>query len=371
MSNVGSIVAFGSTFAPQGYLYCDGAEYLVSDYPELYSVIANQYGGIFGQSFMVPDLRGEFLRGADMATQFPGQKQDDSTAMPNSGWTGTTSTAGQHAHGYSASGINNAQAQFGGGAVFNRNSTQSSTSSAGAHTHTVNISGGDAETRPQNMGVLYCIQAVAQAGEAGPQGPQGPMGPQGPQGIQGPPNGATGATGAQGLPGFDGADGAQGPLGATGATGIQGPMGAPGITRIQYINNPVPYFGGGPQGATGPQGPEGPAGPPNGATGATGVEGPQGAPGFGAYAHARVDEDGNFIANRGFASCGLVTTGTYRYEFAQPLADDNYSVLADVNNRQIGREAKVLEHDANGFKVFIGKSNTKPFNSPHTVIVIN
>ena len=32
----------------QGYLYCDGSEYNIRDYPLLYSVIGNQYGGISG-----------------------------------------------------------------------------------------------------------------------------------------------------------------------------------------------------------------------------------------------------------------------------------------------------------------------------------
>ena len=168
--------------------------------------------------------------------------------------------------------------------------------------------------------------------------------------IPGPP-GYPGTPGAPGYPGPVGATGPVGPAGgATGATGPEGPQGSPG-------------FPGGATGATGLQGPIG--------IGSMGPAGPQGPAGPGAYAHARVDENGNFLANRGFASCGIITAGTYRYEFAQPLADDNYSVLADVNNRQIGREAKVLEHDANGFKLFIGKSNTKPFNSPHTVIVVN
>lgn len=180
-------------------------------------------------------------------------------------------------------------------------------------------------------------------------GPRGATGATGPQGPAGSPGGATGPQGPEGPMG------AQGP---TGATGPVGPMGAPGVTRIQYLNNPVPYFGGGPQGATGPQGPEGPMGA-------------QGPAGFGAYAHARVGSGGLFQANRGFASCGLVTTGRYRYEFEQPMADLNYTVLADIQlSKSVGQEAKVLSYDLNGFDVYVGKSNTKPQNTPHSVIVI-
>ena len=73
MSNVGSIVAFGSSVAPQGFLFCDGSEYLISEYPELHAAIGFSYGGDFSTTFAVPDLRGDFLRGADLVSQTPGQ----------------------------------------------------------------------------------------------------------------------------------------------------------------------------------------------------------------------------------------------------------------------------------------------------------
>ena len=455
---IGSIVGFASTVAPEGYLVCDGSTYSQSEYPELYAMIGNQFGGPAG-SFNVPDLRGQFLRGADMSSQFPGMFQQDSTAMPNSRFRasgtalsagrhkhiGGTSSSGQHSHtgatsnngshdhstsvsnlvggvsrdGYDSSGGNEAVKS-----VSTRTSTYSS-STAGSHSHSlsigqagthshgvniaysgdhshnlnINISGGDSETRPMNMGVLYCICAKAEApepqfqylevdsligfgatifnldvdqlrvygdlqvdgavqysqlngivgnyqeltvtgladfsgavvtgldiGSVGATGPQGPEGPMGPAGF---PGGATGSTGIQG---------------PAGATGLQGPTGAPGT----------------PGGATGPQGPAGPMGAP----------GEQGPAGFGAYAQARVSANGAFLANRGIASCGIVTTGTYRYEFEQPMPDTNYSVMADINTIQSGIEAKVVDFDTNGFEVYVGKSNTKPVNKAHSVIVV-
>ena len=98
-----------------------------------------------------------------------------------------------------------------------------------------------------------------------------------------------------------------------------------------------------------------------GATGATG------APGMGAYAHARVDENGNFIANRGLASCGLVTTGTYRYEFAQPMADENYSVLADSHLRKfaVSRDA----NDVSGIK--LDKQYNSSVSSPVIGVLVS
>ena len=60
----------------EGWLYCDGSEYDAQDYPLLYEVIENKYGGLagtyniedFGQSssikFNVPDYKGRKFVGA-------------------------------------------------------------------------------------------------------------------------------------------------------------------------------------------------------------------------------------------------------------------------------------------------------------------
>jgi microcystin-dependent protein len=57
------------TAVPNGYLLCDGAEVLISDYPELYAVINYTYkavGNLVGvATFGLPDLRGRFPLGAD------------------------------------------------------------------------------------------------------------------------------------------------------------------------------------------------------------------------------------------------------------------------------------------------------------------
>lgn len=50
----GTIIGYGGTEAPNGWLLCDGAEYTASKYPELYAVIGTTYGGANG-SFNVPD----------------------------------------------------------------------------------------------------------------------------------------------------------------------------------------------------------------------------------------------------------------------------------------------------------------------------
>lgn len=66
---LGTIISYMGVTAPNGYLVCDGAEYSVSDYPELASFFESQFGAKnhFGgdgtATFAVPDMRNLFLRG--------------------------------------------------------------------------------------------------------------------------------------------------------------------------------------------------------------------------------------------------------------------------------------------------------------------
>lgn len=68
-SPVGEIIAFMGQTAPEHYLICDGATYAIGSYPLLEAFITTQFGSVdfFGgdgtNTFAVPDLRGEFLRG--------------------------------------------------------------------------------------------------------------------------------------------------------------------------------------------------------------------------------------------------------------------------------------------------------------------
>lgn len=54
-------VAYGSV--PTGYLKCDGATYLRTEYPDLFAVIGTIYGSTDSTNFKVPDFQGQFLRG--------------------------------------------------------------------------------------------------------------------------------------------------------------------------------------------------------------------------------------------------------------------------------------------------------------------
>lgn len=63
--HVGCVIPFAGNAdnIPRGYLLCDGASYKVVDYPHLYAVIGNTYGGD-STNFNVPNLVDKFIQGS-------------------------------------------------------------------------------------------------------------------------------------------------------------------------------------------------------------------------------------------------------------------------------------------------------------------
>lgn len=64
----GTIIAFPSLTLPQGWLFCNGATYQQSQYPELFAAIGTTFGQGFPGTFNVPDMRGRTPVGANMGT---------------------------------------------------------------------------------------------------------------------------------------------------------------------------------------------------------------------------------------------------------------------------------------------------------------
>ena len=60
---VGCIFPFAGINLPAGYLLCDGTSYKKTDYPDLYAVIGNKYGGDT-ENFNVPNLIDKFIQGS-------------------------------------------------------------------------------------------------------------------------------------------------------------------------------------------------------------------------------------------------------------------------------------------------------------------
>ena len=173
---VGTVLHVAGATAPTGWLIANGdtvpngtgtVQGITADFSNLYTALGTTYGG----AGILPDLRGQFIRswnsGANAdgdtsaldSNRVRGSDQDDATAMPTSAFTGSTNTAGSHAHtitggdaGRTGNGISTA---FSGNGIGDETPTMNS---AGSHNHTVTISGGDAETRPANVALLAVIK---------------------------------------------------------------------------------------------------------------------------------------------------------------------------------------------------------------------
>lgn len=175
----GSVQEFAGGTAPDGFLMCDGAVVSRTTYAALFAVIGETYGAGDGSTtFKLPDLRGEFVRGADnMGTaqgsrgidggRTRGNNQSDATAV--NGLTASTNETGSHQHFVHASdapnnyptNTTNALAggiySIGGFRYSLGNAEHSPSSISGAHSHSVSLLG-NTETRPRNVAMNYIIK---------------------------------------------------------------------------------------------------------------------------------------------------------------------------------------------------------------------
>lgn len=116
----GTILPYGGTTAPGGFVFCDGSTLDRTDYSDLFAAIGTSFGeGDGSTTFNLPDLRGRFLRGVDGSA---GNDPDSMgrTAMNSGGNTGNTVGSVQgdgfqgHQHTFS---IKTANDGSGGGAI--------------------------------------------------------------------------------------------------------------------------------------------------------------------------------------------------------------------------------------------------------------
>lgn len=156
---VGNVEFSARTTAPAGYLYCNGSAVSRATYSRLFDAIGTTFGSGDGSTtFNLPDLRNEFIRGAQPGSRGVGVTESDATRSHTH--TGTTASAGSHVHTSPFSNENGTDStNYGTGSSFNRGGSTYNTSSAGAHTHTftTNATGGS-ETRPQNVALLPIIK---------------------------------------------------------------------------------------------------------------------------------------------------------------------------------------------------------------------
>lgn len=172
---LGMVAAFATESLPDdsNWLECNGAELAVEDYPDLHAVVGDAFGLADPGNFLLPDLRGEFLRGWD-----DGAGNDPDAARrsgADSVGSRQTSATLDHFHQMFAQVVTGATG--GGNAItFNTNQTYAGNTQFTAGLLAVAEGGAFApsavgatlgwtparvsasETRPRNVAVLYAIK---------------------------------------------------------------------------------------------------------------------------------------------------------------------------------------------------------------------
>ncbi len=160
---IGTILSFGGTTAPKGYLLCNGAAVSRTDYSALFAVIGTSFGAGDGSTtFNVPDLRGEFLRGAGTNSHTNqgnggtvGEHQDATLALDIYHYTDNALYVAGRNQVTRASNIDSwITTQAGGRSYYNATSTQASPNEK-LYT-----------SRPTNTSVNYIIKAKVVSNEA-------------------------------------------------------------------------------------------------------------------------------------------------------------------------------------------------------------
>lgn len=177
---IGTVVAFAGRIAelPPNWHVCDGSAVSAAAYPRLAERLGDAWGGRpSADSVFLPDMRDMFMRGVDPLGQVDeqsadrqpsrlnglagaqvGTRQTGATALPRAGFP-TSDESNPHSHeavtGARAEGGQNTFDQgdgrgFGGSAIV--------TVGENTQGHTHPVSGGDPETRPVNVGVVWIIR---------------------------------------------------------------------------------------------------------------------------------------------------------------------------------------------------------------------
>ena len=137
---VGEIKVYPANNVPEGYLECNGAPVSRTQFADLFDVLGTLYGAGDGvNTFNLPDLRGEFIRGFDN-----GRGIDENRVL------GSAQVDELKSHSHDREYRPNVG---GGGHGF----PSRSGSGSGNVNYPTNSTGGD-ETRPRNIAMMYIIK---------------------------------------------------------------------------------------------------------------------------------------------------------------------------------------------------------------------
>lgn len=136
----GSVIYHAANTPPTGFLKADGSAVSRSTYSDLFAAIGTTYGAGDGSTtFLVPDLRGEFMRG-----------WDDSRGIDSGRSFGSAQADEFASHSHNYTNPTNGSTPTGTGGGSNRSFP---TPNGGTTTST-----GGTETRPRNVALLACIK---------------------------------------------------------------------------------------------------------------------------------------------------------------------------------------------------------------------
>lgn len=134
----GTIIWFGASTAPTGYLKANGAAVSRTTYADLFTAIGTTFGvGDGTTTFNVPDMRGYFARG-----------WVDNGSVDSGRAFGSTQTDAFASHTHTVGVVNSASNGAGDMGL----------TAAGANTTRTSSSAGGTETRPVNVAFLSCIK---------------------------------------------------------------------------------------------------------------------------------------------------------------------------------------------------------------------
>jgi len=103
MDAIGEIRLWTVSYAPDGWIFCDGRSLNISDYPSLFQLIGTTYGGDGLSTFKVPDLQSRVPIGAGQGLGLPNYTLGQTGGSEQN--TLTVSNLPVHNHTYNGFGI--------------------------------------------------------------------------------------------------------------------------------------------------------------------------------------------------------------------------------------------------------------------------
>jgi len=168
LAPAGLVAYYARSTAPAGWLKANGAAVSRTAYAALFAAIGTAFGAGDGfNTFNLPDLRGEFLRGWDDGRGVDAYRAFGTTQASQNlshTHTGSTDTSGSHSHSYLDGRpiVPPGGPQIQAGPNFTgiwEGTDSRTTGSAGTHSHSVTTTAsGGTEARPRNIALLACVK---------------------------------------------------------------------------------------------------------------------------------------------------------------------------------------------------------------------